>query len=407
MEFKVALDHHHYQRTSRKRRDLYVVIVCGLLLEADIYSDMNGHVDTLIYGVLTLDTNERPFQCPQCSSTFGRLDTLLRHERTLHGLSTSGTSNNPTHRRSASMHSSAKPILNRSNSTGQSTHAIQPLDPQLARFRQSPTMTHHNIDPSPPTIPSISPTRHDPQSPSLIPNGPNFSPPWNLLPNSSLSMVNSTLVHPAPHTPHFSPLVESSAPWDSFPVLDATPPSASFGDIQSQFSRLLFNLLPRGPSVSPTFGSIVQTPTPLTATPNLDSFIHSPSPMSFPLSSERGLIIPTHAAPISSPTNTSATYSPGSKTSFLRSLENFDRGVLESYIAECDMDVSLAEFDLPKNDALNRYLCAYFEGMHQHNPFIHTPTFNPVSIKRISVEYVTDSSSFILVHVLYWSVILF
>ena len=112
--------------------------------------------------------------------------------------------------------------------------------------------------------------------------------------------------------------------------------------------------------------------------------------MSFPLSQERGLVVPTHAAAISSPTNSSSSYPPGSKTSFLRSLEDFDRGVLENYITECDMDVSLGDFDLPKKDALNRYLFAYFEGMHQHHPFIHTATFDPVRIKG------TPSSSSLL-----------
>lgn len=45
--FKVALDHHHQWRISRKRRDLYVVIVCGHFQEAVIYSDMNDLVDGL------------------------------------------------------------------------------------------------------------------------------------------------------------------------------------------------------------------------------------------------------------------------------------------------------------------------------------------------------------------------
>lgn len=101
------------------------------------------------------------------------------------------------------------------------------------------------------------------------------------------------------------------------------------------------------------------------------------------------MVVPTHSASmaanaISSPSNSSSSYPPGSKTSFLRSLEDFDRGVLEAYIAEADIDVSLRDFELPRKDALNRYLCAYFEGMHQHHPFIHTPTFDPVSIKGIS-----------------------
>jgi hypothetical protein len=337
-----------------------------------------------------LDTNERPFQCPQCSSTFGRLDTLLRHERTLHGSSTSAASNNPVHQRSASMPTSHKPVLKRSGSTAaQAGYTISPLDPQLSRFRESPTMSHHNINPSPPTIPGLSPIHHNPQSPSLILNGNHFSPSSNLLSHTSPSMVPPILSHPTPHKPSFSPLAESPALWDSFTTLEAlqpTTPSASFGDIQSQFSRLLFNLLPSGPSVPATPAPLTQTPGPLVATPNLDSFIHSPSPMSFPLSSERGLVIPTHTAAISSPTNSSASYPPGSKTSFLRSLEDFDRGVLETYIAECDMDVSLGDFDLPKKDALNRYLCAYFEGMHQHHPFIHTATFDPVATKGISLH---------------------
>ena len=291
MEFKVAMDHRHL-RISRKRRGLYVPIVRGLLLEVDIYNDMNGHVDTLIYRALTLDTNERPFQCPQCKSTFGRLDTLLRHERTLHGSSTSAASNKAAHR-SGSTHRATQLVLNRSNSTtDQFADAIQPLDPQLAKFRESP---HHYINPSPPPIPDLSPIHHNPQSPTLILNGTNFSPPSSLLSNPSSSMVNPILPYPTHHKPHFSPLAESPALWDSFSTLEAMPPSASFGDIQSQFSRLLFNLLPSGPSVSPTPGPVAQTPAPLAATPNLDSFIHSPSPMSFPLSSERGLVIPTHS----------------------------------------------------------------------------------------------------------------
>ena len=357
-----------------------------------------------------LDTNERPFQCPQCPSTFGRLDTLLRHERTLHGSSTSAASNNPTHHRSTSLPSSTtKSVLHRSNSIASqsTTHNIQPLDPQPSRFRESPTMTHHNIDPSPPTIPGLSTIHHNPQSPSLILNATNFSPPSNLSSNPS-SIHNPTLAHPTPRKPHFSLLPESPALWDSFSALEAIPPSASFGDIQSQFSRLLFNLLPSGPSVPPTPGPLAQTPAPLVATASLDSFIHSPSPMSFPLSSERGLVIPTHAAAISSPTNSSASYPPGSKTSFLRRLEDFDRGVLESYIMESDTGVSLADFELPRKDVLTRYLCAYFEGMHQHHPFIHTATFDLVSIKGIfSYTNFADCSSFNLVNVLYRRIILF
>ena len=333
---------------------------------------------------LTLDTNERPFQCPQCSSKFGRLDTLLRHERTLHGLSTSAASNNPLHHRSASTHSPTKPMFNLSNSMNQSAHAIQPLGPQLARFRQSPTMEHHNINPSPSTILGLSPIHHNLQFPSLILNGTNFSPSSNSLSNPSPSMIDPTLTHPTPHKPHFLPLAEPSAFRDSFSTLEVMPPSASFGDTQSQFSRLLSNLLPSGPSISATSGPVAQIAAPLPATPKLDSFIHSPSPMSFPLSSERGLVVPTHTATISSPTNSSTSYTPRSKTSFLRRMEDFDRGVLESFIAKCDMDFALADFDLPKNDALNLYLCAYFEGMHQHHPFIHTATFDPVSIKGMS-----------------------
>ena len=238
-------------------------------------------------------------------------------------------------------------------------------------------MLHH----SPPTIPGLSPLHHNPTSPGLILNGTSFSPPVHLS-----SMVPPALAHPTPQKASFSPLptVESPALWDSFASLET---STSFGDIQSQFSRLLFNLLPSGSSVPATPAPITQTPAPVPATPNLDSFIHSPSPMSFPVSAERGMVHPTHAAPgnaISSPTNSSASYPPGSKTSFLRSLEDFDRDVLETYIAEADMDVTLRDFELPKKDALNRYLCAYFEGMHQHHPFIHTPTFDPVSIKGTS-----------------------
>jgi len=344
-----------------------------------------------------VDTNERPFQCPQCASTFGRLDTLLRHERTLHGSSTSAASNNPSHHRSASMHSTSKPIIHRSNSTTSQTHSsttMPSLESHIARFRESPTLSHHNIHPSPPTIPGLSPIHHNPQSPSLLLNGTNFSPPSNILNQTSPSGLPSSLAHPTPHKPSFSPLAESPALWDSLTSLEGlhqpTTPSASFGDIQSQFSRLLFNLLPSQPSVPPTPGGpSAQTPAHIVATPNLDSFIHSPSPMSFPLSSERGHLVPTHssanqaAAAISSPTNSSASYAAGTKTSsFLRSLEDFDRVALERYIMESDLDVSLSrEFELPKKDALNRYLCAYFEGMHQHHPFIHTATFDPVNIK--------------------------
>ena len=54
------------------------------------------------------------------------------------------------------------------------------------------------------------------------------------------------------------------------------------------------------------------------------------------------------------------------------------------------MDVSLREFELPRKDALNRYLCAYFEGMHQHHPFIHTPTFDPVSIKGMEISWIVN-----------------
>ena len=343
---------------------------------------------------LIADTNERPFQCPQCSSTFGRLDTLLRHERTLHGSSTTAASNNTSQQRTGSVSLGAKPVQGRSSSTTSQhaqhphqhsqTHGSghQPLDPPLSRIRESPTMTHHNINPSP-IIPGMSPSHHNPQSPSLLLNGNSFSPP-NLLSKLSPSMIPSALAHPTPHKASFSPLqAESPALWDTFTSLEQlqpSTPSASFGDIQSQFSRLLFNLLPSGTSLPNTPAPITQIPA-VGATPNLDSFIHSPSPMSFPLSSERGMVVPTHNQPISSPSNSSSSYPPGSKTSFLRSLEDFDRGVLETYIAECDMDVSLGEFELPKKDALNRYLCAYFEGMHQHHPFIHTPTFDPVSIK--------------------------
>ena len=259
----------------------------------------------------------------------------------------------------------------------------------LSRFRESPTITNQSIHPSPPTMLGLSHNHPDPQSPSLnIPNGTNISPPSNKLSNQSPSVINPSVPHPTPYIPAFSPLPESPALWDSFTTLEAfqsTNPSLSFGDIQSQFSRLLFNLLPSGPSVPPTPGpNPVQIPASIAATPNLDSFIHSPSPMSFPLSSERGLIVPTQANAISSPANSSSSYPPGSKPSFLRSLEDFDRNVLETNITKCNTHVSLGDFELPKKDALHRYLCAYFEGMHQHHPFIHTGTFDSVSIKGIS-----------------------
>jgi hypothetical protein len=334
-----------------------------------------------------VDTNERPFQCPQCSSTFGRLDTLLRHERTLHGSSTTAASNNPAHHRSTSI-SAGKPKIKRNNSTAsQSALANNPLQSQL-----DPQLT--TLSGPSPTIPGLSPIHHHPQSPGLILNGTNFSPQSHILSNLSPALINPTLTHTTPHKSAFSPLVESPALWESFSSLDPMNTSLSFTDIQSQFSKLLFPLLPSGPSVPPTPGPVPQTPAQVVHTPNLDSFIHSPSPMSFPLSSERGLVVPSHTtvqqAAISSPTNSSASYPPGSKTSFLRSLEDFDRGVLESEIRKCDGDITYTRFDskfeLPKKDALNRYLCAYFEGMHQHHPFIHTATFDPVSIKGIPPE---------------------
>jgi Fungal specific transcription factor domain len=240
-------------------------------------------------------------------------------------------------------------------------------------------MTHH-MHPSP-TIPGLSPIHH-PQSPSLMLNGSSYSPSSSLLANVPPSMMTPALAHPTPHKASFSPLGESPALWEAFNALESLQPdtpSAHFGDVNSQFSRLLFNLLPSG-------NSLPTTPGPIAATPNLDSFIHSPSPMSFPLSSERGMVIPTHSAAgaMPSPSNSTSSYPSGGKTHFLRSLEDFDLGILESYIADCDMDVSLGKFDLPKKDALNRYLCAYFEGMHQHHPFIHTPTFDPATIKGTS-----------------------
>ena len=323
--------------------------------------------------VLIVDTNERPFQCPQCPSTFGRLDTLIRHERTLHGFSNSAASNHPAQRYDPT-HSSTKSV-SRSGSTtsSRSPPVTQHLDRQLARFRESPTITQPDVNP-------LSPTHHNPQSPSRILNGTKFSPPSNLLSNPSSSLVNATAVHPTPHKPHFSPLAESPVLWDSFLTFEAIPPSASFGDIQFQLSRLHSSLLP---TVPPSSSSLTQTQGPLAATPNLDSFIHSPSPMSFPLSSERGLVIPTHVGSMSSPTNSGATYPTGSNASFSRKLENFDPGILDSYLAECDVTISLADFDLPKKDVLNQYLFAYFEGMHQHHPFIHTATFDSVSFKGI------------------------
>src|SRR5579859_5399245 len=164
------------ERKSRKRRDLSVHTANGHLQGAGICNAMNDLVCPLFPQnypvanvpmvfiawtaslisvsrlVLRLDTNERPFQCPQCSSTFGRLDTLLRHERTLHGSSTSAASNNTTHQRTGSTNLGAKPALGRSNSTtGQHMHQHQhqPLDPPLSRVRESPTMSHHNVNPSP------------------------------------------------------------------------------------------------------------------------------------------------------------------------------------------------------------------------------------------------------------------
>jgi hypothetical protein len=97
------------------------------------------------------------------------------------------------------------------------------------------------------------------------------------------------------------------------------------------------------------------------------------------------MVVPAHtSAPVvSSPTGSSGSYPPGSRTHFLRSLEEFDRGLLEAWIGGCEGDVALGDFELPKKDALNRYLIAYFEGMHQHHPFIHTPTLDPVTVKGI------------------------
>ena len=287
-----------------------------------------------------------------------------------------------------STHSSLKPAPNRpSLITNQAGHTIEQIDPQLTRrFRESATITQHRINPSASTISGLSPIQQNPTSPSLILNSAGF-PPTNVVSNASASIVQSSLAHTVPHKSQFPPIPESAALWDPItpidPVQQAT--SASFVDIQSQFSRLLFNLLPSGPPVLPTPGPVTQTPGPLVATPIFDSFIHSPSPMSFPLSSERGLVVPSHAIAISSPTNGSSNYPPGDKTCFLRSLEEFDRGMLEAYIAECNTDISLKDFELPKKDALNRYLCAYFEGLHEHHPFIHTPTFNPVAIKGTSL----------------------
>lgn len=331
-----------------------------------------------------IDTNERPFHCPHCSSTFGRLDTLLRHERTLHGSSASSASNNPTHRLHPN-HSGSKSGGNQVNSTASqaASHSIPPLDPQLTRSHELPTMTH-TLNASPPTMPGLSTIHPNPQSPSLILNGAAYSLSSTLLPHTSPPMaVPPSIAQPTPHKPSFPPLAGTPALWDSFSnveTLQSSTPSASLGDIQSQFSRLLFNLLPTGSSVPPTPGPVAATPGPISSTPNLDSFIHSPSPMSFPLSQERGLVIPTHVAVMSSPASSSSSYPPG-KTPVLRSLEDLDLGVLESYIAECDMDVSLRDFELPKKDALNRYLCAYFEGMHQHHPFIHIATFDSVNTK--------------------------
>ena len=42
-------------RTSRKRNDLYVLIVVELLHEADIYNDMNGLVLPLFFSLILFD----------------------------------------------------------------------------------------------------------------------------------------------------------------------------------------------------------------------------------------------------------------------------------------------------------------------------------------------------------------
>jgi hypothetical protein len=376
-----------HRRKNRQGDAFYVYTVPERSPEADICSGTNDLVTPGQTIIDDVDTNERPFQCPHCASTFGRLDTLLRHERTLHGSSSSAASNNPAHPRSNTMTSALKPLLKRSNSAVLAATVIpsrgQPmaaLDPQLVLFQESPTVTqHHPMNSSSPTILGLSPLHHNSRSPLAI-NGSGFSPS-NLLPANSSSIIPSTL-HPTTHNASLSPMAESPGLWDSFTTLEATQPttpSALSGDIQSQFSWLLFSLLPSQSSVPPTPGGTGQTPA--AATPNLDSFIHSPSPMSFPLSSERGFVIPSPAAPSFSPTNSGSSYPPGSRNSFFRSLEDFDRGTLEGYVSEGAADVSLNDFELPKQDALNRYLYAYFEGMHRHHPFIHPATFNPTSTK--------------------------
>ena len=111
--------------------------------------------------------------------------------------------------------------------------------------------------------------------------------------------------------------------------------------------------------------------------------------MSFPLSSERGLVVPSPpdpqtAAATLGPTSSNPSNQPGSETSFLPSLE-FDRGVLETEIRKCNTEILYLKVEVPKKEALNRYLCAYFEGMHEHHPFIHTATFDPATIKGATV----------------------
>jgi hypothetical protein len=48
----VVMVDHRLLRTSQKRNDLYVLIVLGLLHEADIYNDMNGPVLSLFFSLI-------------------------------------------------------------------------------------------------------------------------------------------------------------------------------------------------------------------------------------------------------------------------------------------------------------------------------------------------------------------
>ena len=174
----------------------------------------------------------------------------------------------------------------------------------------------------------------------------------------SVSSISDAYDSPAPHS-------SSAPPWDP------PTPSSAHGSCNDSWNGSLQPPKLQLPSMDRSFSSdpshapslhsglLSSAATPPTYSPY--PYTNPPSPLSFGAHNLSAQVAPPPPPPKVESDN--------------------ERNMIVENIRLMDVECVVADkFRLPSRSALNRYLSTYFNFLHHHFPFIHSPSFNPSTV---------------------------